>query len=160
MSEHPRKRTRIVPRLIFQTAAAGLVPAVAASCGGSVDSHTGSGRDAALDAASTGGSHIIALAIGGFGNHPATGGFVGAGGGVIVLAIGGFGGVATGGFGWGGAIVLAIGGFGNSPGTGGGAADGGPADAASDASGKDTGVWILAMNGFGAGGTGNGSGSG
>lgn len=170
--QRPRKRTRIVPRLIFQSAAVGIVPAIAVSCGGSVSDHSGSGTsDAAADGrTSTGGSTIIALAIGGFGNQPATGGRVGAGGGIIVLAIGGFGGtwpgVAAGGFGWGGAIPLAMGGFGNYPGTG-GVPEGGPGDAAPDGtpdseagSGTGGGIWILAMNGFGAGGTGNKPGNG
>jgi hypothetical protein len=146
-SERRRKRTRIVPRIIFQTAIAGMLPPVAA-CGGSTSD--GSGRGAVT---STGGS-IIVLAIGGFGNG--SGGFFGVAaagfGNVVALAIGGFGN-GSGGFGYAGAIPLAIGGFGNYPSSG-----GHPSDAGADAQdGSATGgrkIWVLAMQGFGTGGKG------
>jgi hypothetical protein len=77
-SERRQRRTRIVPRLIFQTAT--LVPALAA-CGGDVSEQSDGGRDAAADRAATGGT----------GNRPGTGGSGGTGG-YIVLALGGFGG--------------------------------------------------------------------
>lgn len=147
-SERRKRRTRIVPQLIFQTAAAGLMPGVA-SCGGDVFEQTTTTKDAASE-----------VAKGGTGNR---GGSFGSGGG-FVLAVGGFGTGGTGGSGGVksdaaidyGIIVLAIGGFGN-----GGSTDGATNDAGQDASPQRDasmgtgGIWVLAMNGFGGGGAGN-----
>jgi len=129
-SQRRRKRTRIVPRLIFQTAT--LVPALAA-CSGDVSERSGGAHDAGSDRSATGGT----------GNRPGTGGSGGSAGGADV-------------------IVLAMGGFGNSGGTV--SVDAAPVDGSLDVNVKDVnsggtgGVWVLAMNGFGTGGTGNNGG--
>jgi hypothetical protein len=165
MGDQKRRRTAIVPRLVFQTACAGVIPAIAASCGGSTsgerDGRTATGGVAG--SVGTGGRDVNVLAVGGYGG---SGGYYSAGGrDIIVLAVGGYGtggfSVAAGGFGGyagfpgpgGNVVVLAVGGFGGS--------DAGPADAGVDApssggaggssgsSGSGGDIIILAINGFG-----------
>ena len=149
-SERRKRRTRIVPQLIFQTAAAGLVSG-AASCGGDVFEQTTTSKDAASE-----------VAKGGTGNRAGSGGSFGSGGG-FVLAIGGFGAGGSGGVNSDaaidyGIIVLAIGGFGNGGSTD--AASDGAHDASlnRDATSGTGGIWVLAMNGFGGGGGNSGNG--